>query len=632
MSLFVVGILSGRSVHELLALLTALFICIVPEGLPVVFTLALTGTARRLAQHKVLVKHLQGAEGLGRVDVIVLDKTGTLTRNEMVVRVVYTDAGLYTVTGEGYRVKGNVLKDGVVINLNNCPDIHRMRDAAFLLDTSEKKYDNSRVFVKGEPTEAALGVFAAKVGSVGTTYRRLYSIPFDFESRLHIGFFERQGRLFVALSGAPEAVFSVVAYVSRDVREAFDGFLKQGYRVVALATYESELPLDNIQWHVLYKQLVGMFSWAGLVGIQDTIRSEIYDAVLTVRNAGVSVVMATGDHRSTAEHIARDTGILLANDMVVEGGQLAELHGPSHDLSAIKVFARVTPQDKLAIVNLLRQRGNVVAMTGDGINDVPSIVAADVGIAMGVSGTDMAKEVADLVLMDDSFTSIVYALEEGRHIVTVLRRVIWYFFSTNLSELLVIVYAFLVNIPLPLGAAQILWLNVITDGFLDVALATEPHEKGLLSASWGSKNKQLLDSSLIYKIVIDASVMTCGSLWLFYQWYPKNLATAQTMMLLCMALYQWFNAWNCRSETLSLKTVGFFKNKWLLRVTIFVFILQLLVIYWPPLQYLFHTVPLTLWQWLVVVALAASILVVEEMRKAVVRYRKRWLTSRDIHG
>ena len=632
----VTGWLYGRPFNELLALLIALFIGIIPEGLPVVFALTLITGARRLARKNVLVKHLDAAEALGRVEVILIDKTGTLTRNEMIVRGAYTPDGMYyDVSGEGYFPEGQVIKDGKAIivgtpqdSSGQAPDKHAslfdLGQAAFLLDTSEKKYsETSKSYrIKGEPTEAAGGVFGAKLGVTEAGYTRLQDMPFNFALRLRISFFTHDGKLLIFIAGAPESIFKTCSAVSEEAHTALKNLLERGYRTVGFARCQTDHPadLEIKDWFEVYKAYEGMFTFLGLVGIEDAIRPEVHEAVRNVRAAGINVVMATGDHKITAVHIARKTGILMPQDRAVEGDEFRMLTREqlaALDLEKIKVFARVSPQDKLTIIRLWRLRGKIVAMTGDGINDVPSLAAADIGIAMGLAGTDVAKEAADMILLDDSFTSIVRGIREGRHIFATLRRVIWYFFSTNLSEVAVIVYAFIMNMPLPLRAAQILWLNVVTDGFLDVALSQEPHEKGLLAQERGSHTRRLWDFSLLSKIGIDACVMVAGSLFVFHQWYNRDLATAQTMVLTCLAMFQWFNAWNCRSERLSIAQKGLFTNPWLIAATFLVVILQIAVIYLPFLQVLFKTVPLSGRDWLGTFVLTSSIIIVEEVRKRV---------------
>ena len=287
-------------------------------------------------------------------------------------------------------------------------------------------------------------------------------------------------------------------------------------------------------------------------------------------------------------------------------------------LPQVTVFARVSPDDKVRIINLYHKKNKIVAMTGDGVNDVPSLLAADLGIAMGGIGTEVAKQASDLVLLDDSFNNIISAIEQGRHIFYTLRRVVLYFFATNLGEILIILIALFTNLPLPLTASQILWLNFVTDGFLDIGLSMEPQEEGLLQASWLKKKARLIDLGMIIKSFYFAVPMGIASILMFtytYDGTPASLPYARTMTLVCMAMFQWFNAWNCRSERKSLFKIGLFSNRWLVIATAFVLFLQLMLVYTPFMRYIFKTVPLSLHDWGLIFAISAPIIVIEEIRK-----------------
>jgi Ca2+-transporting ATPase len=291
---------------------------------------------------------------------------------------------------------------------------------------------------------------------------------------------------------------------------------------------------------------------------------------------------------------------------------------------AITVYSRVSPTHKLKLIRLLHEQGHIVAMTGDGVNDVPSLVAADIGIAMGTIGTEVAKEVADIILLDDSFVHIVTAIKQGRHIFYTLRRVILYFFATNMGEVLIMLFAMVylfVNptFPLPLAAAQILWLNLVTDGFLDMALSMEPYENGLLEKEMITSKHHLVDGDILKKTLWMALPMAIGSLGIFMHYYRINIAYARTMALMSMAMFQWFNAWNCRSEKQSIFVLGLFSNPWLIAATVFVFILQLSIIYIPSMQVIFKTVPLSMHDWIIICAVSSSIILCEELRKLFVR-------------
>jgi Ca2+-transporting ATPase len=326
--------------------------------------------------------------------------------------------------------------------------------------------------------------------------------------------------------------------------------------------------------------------------------------------------------------VAKQVGIFKEGDKTLDGATFRSL---SEDklaglVDAVTVYARVDPLDKVKIVSLFHAEKKLVAMTGDGVNDVPSIMASDLGIAMGGIGTEVAKEAADLVLLNDSFESIIKAIEQGRHIFYTLRRVVLYFFVTNVGEIFMILFSLFAQLPLPITAAQILWLNLITDGFLDMALSMEPKEASiLLQPGWLERKKRLIDTKLLTSVVVLAVPMGLMAMGVFMLYYRQDIKLARTMTLVTMAMAQWFNAWNCRSETRSLFSLSFFSNHWLLIATSFVLFLQLALIYVPFMQTIFATVPLSLAQWGLVVCLSAPMIVIDEIRKWFVRRAERRL-------
>lgn len=632
-----IGLAMGRPFNDLLVMLTALFICVVPEGLPVVLTLVLVTGAYRMARQNVLIKNLQGVEALGRTDVIVIDKTGTLTRNEMMVTSVVTQDGRYSVTGEGYFATGEIQKDGERIVPKKDASLDAIGIAAALLNTPEISYNKKlRLFeIKGDPTEAALTIFAQKMGytheQLLRTYKQIYEIPFDSQLKYHAGFFTHDSQGIAYIIGAPEIVCAKAASVSPAIMQALDGMLADGLRLVAVG-FKTFDPAQIIirgsqdELHKRYQKLIESdVGVLGLCGIQDSIRPEVAAIIDRTRSVGLQVVMATGDHQQTAEYVARKVGIYKKGDRIIDGKTFAAMSDNElrDTLDEYTVFARVSPQDKVRIIKLFHDQGKIVAMTGDGVNDVPSIVAADLGIAMGRIGTEVAKQASDLVLLDDSFANIINAIEQGRHIFYTLRRVVLYFFATNMGEILIILFALFTNLPLPLTAAQILWLNFVTDGFLDIGLSMEPQEPDLLSASWLKKKTRLVDGALLLKMMYFAIPMGVASLIMFayaYDGTPATLNYARTMTLVTMAMFQWFNAWNCRSERKSLYQIGFFSNKWLIIATLFVLSLQFALVYMPFMQYIFKTVPLSLTDWGLIFGLSAPIVLIEELRKRVAHH------------
>lgn len=633
--IFVIGLLLGNPFKELLIMTVALFICVVPEGLPVVLTLALVNGVYYMAREGVLVKRLQAVEGLGRTDVIVIDKTGTLTRNEMMVTRVLTPDNDIHIEGEGYHSEGALLEHGTVFTLQDRNKLlSQIAVASSLLNSSEISYEEKQgVFtVKGDPTEAAMAVFAQKLGmykdKLSVEYRKLYELPFDPALRYHAGFYEYQGMGVCFVVGSFEII--VQGETHKQAHQYYDRLLGEGLRVLAVATREFSVPsFEPEDPFIFYKELVSNYlTFLGVVGITDAIRPEVAEVVKRARAAGIQVIMATGDHAATAQYVAKKVGILKKGDGVIEGKVFRSLalDKKAALVDNVTVYARVDPLDKVSIVSLFHTKKKLVAMTGDGVNDVPSIMAADLGIAMGGIGTEVAKEAADIVLLNDSFANIIKAIEQGRHIFYTLRRVVLYFFVTNIGEILMILLALLWQLPLPITAAQILWLNLITDGFLDMALSTEPKEEDiLLQHGWLEHKKRLIDKDLLISVVALAVPMGLMAMGVFSFYYRQDIKLARTMTLVTMAMAQWFNAWNCRSETKSLFSLSFFSNRWLLVATAFVLFLQFMLLYVPFMQFIFETVPLSLAQWCLVLCVSAPIIFIDEARKWFVRRLERSL-------
>jgi magnesium-transporting ATPase (P-type) len=637
--LFAIGIFTGKPIKELLVMLTALFICVVPEGLPVVLTLVLVAGALQMAKHFVLVRNMQAVEALGRTDVIVIDKTGTLTRNEMVVSQVWTPDShgtFWQVSGQGYRSEGSISKDGALVAGSAQESaLTEMAIAAQLLNSAEIIHVMPQdVFdIKGDPTEAALAVFSQKMGTAVSDqislYEKIYEIPFSSVTRYHAGFYRKNDECIAFIVGSPESVLKRSSHESQKTNLALDDFLEKGLRVVAIG--KKQLAADacnNLHTEEDYHALLETdMHLLGFAGIEDSIRQDVGKAIQDARNAGLSIIMATGDHQITGLHVAQQVGIFKEGDDYVDGSEINDLSDEDllKRMDHITVFSRVSAQHKMRIVQLLQRSGKIVAMTGDGINDAPSLVTADLGIAMGSAGTEVAKQAADLVLLNDSFINIINAIEEGRHIFYTLKRIILYFFSTNMGEILIVLFALVASLvvgtdlPLPITAVQILWLNLVTDGFLDIGLSMEPKEPNLLKNFWLTKKPRLIDRTLLLKMLFMAIPMGVGSLAVFLYYYTTDLAHARTMTVVTMAMYQWFNAWNCRSETRSLFELGLFSNKLLIAVMILVVALQSAIVYVPFMRHIFKTVPLSAHDWLIIICLTAPIVAMEEIRKFVAK-------------
>lgn len=632
--LFFIGALAGFATKEIVVLLIALFICVIPEGLPVVLTLILVTGVYRMAKRQVLVKNMQAVEGLGHVHSIIMDKTGTITRNEMLVTHFFYEDNVYTVSGKGYFGQGKVFFEGKEVKGTH-EKFRLLGQALGLLNTATITYLKKKgtFAITGDPTEAALFVFAQKLGikiaQLEKEFQMIYEIPFESELRYHAGFYGHNNDIIAFITGSPEIIF-MRSDVSQKAKETLASFVQQGLRVIAIAYKrldQSEIPeVHDRQKHAAFNALLANdLEFLGLCGIEDSIRPEAASTISNARRAGLHIIMATGDHQRTALAIAKQVGIYKEEDEAIDGSELDTISDEELKNLIINttVFSRVTPLQKLRIIKALHAHEFLVAMIGDGVNDAPSLVAADIGMGMGGIGSEVAKEASDIILLDDSFVNVVHAIEEGRHILYTLRRVILYFFSTNLAEVLIILLTFIFSIffktslLFPLTAAQILLINLVTDGFLDSALAMEKKEKKiLLQSSWlQEKYTNIIDKHTMAKVLFAAIIMAIGSFFIFLLYAPINMLLARTMTLMTLSMYQWFNAWNCRSQTKSTFQLGLFSNLWLVAATILVVLIQAAVLYIPFLSEIFDTIPINSFQWGLVIIVSSSILWFEEMRK-----------------
>lgn len=631
--LFVLGFAEGRPMHELFATLAALFICVIPEGLPIVVTLLLATVAYQMARYRVLVRNLSSMESVGRADVIVVDKTGTLTRNELMISAIATKDGYWQVTGSGYQSNGEIKGTGSVEENELLQQLGRI--SALTSDVHLTKRGSTGAFdLVGDPIEAAFMILVQKLrldhDMLKQSYREIEVFPFDVDLRYRASFFEHDGALHAFIIGSPEAIFERSQTKDSFWQQALDRLVDEGLRVIAVGVKHADKSYldtieslsDNEREKRLREFVDDDIEIIALCGLQDAIRPNVADLVQQVRNTGTQVVMATGDHLGTAQYVASKTGLLCENDTVINGEQFDQLSDEEiiSGLDSTTVYSRMTPSSKERLVTLMRQQGNVVAVAGDGVNDAPALVVADVGIAMGGTGSHVAREVADMVLLDDSFEHIVQAIIFGRYILSSLRRVILYFFATNSMEVVLVLLAFIINVELPITAPQILWLNLVTDGFLDMALAMEPVQYELTRF----KKQTLLNKELLLRAAFMGLIMGISSLFVFLHYRGISIAYARTMTLLTLALSQWMNAWNYRSESKSLFSLNPFANHWLLAATVFVLLLQVMVIYVPFVGYLFDTVPVHLADWGVALLVACATVVGEECYK--------WVRRRYIVG
>lgn len=612
-------------------------VSMVPEGLPVAMTVALAVGMQRMAGQGAVIRRLAAVETLGSTTVICTDKTGTLTRNEMtVVQLWLPKAECVAVTGSGYAADGSLhpldqpqatlepAQHQAVVELAQAVTCNN--DA----DWSAPAQPGQAPGIVGDPTEVALLVLALKAGlnlrATRDAAPREAELPFDSETKL----MATRHRLpdapqRVYVKGAPEAVLRLLpaaqAQLAAAAKAAAEALSGQALRVLAVGSVDAH-PLDA---EAGFEALAGQVRLLGLVAQIDPPREEVRDTVAQCRAAGIRTVMITGDHQATGLAIAHTLGIAGPADLAVAGDVLEHMDPAELDakLDHIAVFARVQPAQKLRIVEALQARGAVVAMTGDGVNDAPALARADVGVAMGITGTEVAKSAARIVLTDDNFGTLVRAIEQGRVVYANLKKVILYLFATSIDEVTILLLALLAGYPLPLAAVQILWINIVTEGTLTVNLVMDPASGREMARPPVPRNDALIDRSMLARVLLMASAAVVATLgwfvWRLDQGVALELVRTETFTVLTMC--QWFNIINCQSATRSAISLAVLRNRWLLGGLLLSVLLQAAVLYAPPLNTLFQTVPPEPSTLLALAAVASLVLWAEELRKLWARGR-----------
>ena len=630
----VAGWLAGRPLDEMALTGISLAVAVVPEGLPAVVTIVLALGAAAMVRHNALVRRLQATEALGAATVVCTDKTGTLTRGEMTVTDIWLPAGPVSVDGAGDRPHGHFHEDGHVVEPAGRADLMAVLEAGSVCNHARLERDGDGAWqIAGEPTEAALQIAAAKAG-FDARPPVLAEFPFD-SARKRMGVVTgtpRDRRLFA--KGAPEVLLERATHILDDgeVRPivdadrhvtlaAYHNMAARGLRTLAVARRDlpADLPLDEADRVETGLTLLGIF------GISDPPRAEARHAVDTARAAGIQVIMITGDAAPTAAAIARQLD--LPSDLVLARSDFADLSDAelAGRLKAGAVLARATPEDKIRIVRLLQAGGEIVAMTGDGVNDAPALKQADIGVAMGVRGTDVAKGAADIVLLDDNFASIVAAIREGRRQFANIQKFVRYLLSSNVGEVLAVAIALIAGGPMILLPVQILWMNLVTDGFSALALGMEKGEPDLMEHPPRPPDAGVLDRPAMLLIAALGGYLALGTLGLFafYLSDPSLAGRAQTVAFTAMIVLEKFNVLNFRSLHEPVTRLGLFSNRLLLTAIASTLALQVLAVYAPPLQSVLHTVPLTLSDWGLILAVAAPAFLIPETVKILTARRHR---------
>jgi len=649
---FALGIASGKSFFDMFLFAVSLGVAAVPEGLPATMTIALALGVQRMAKRKAIIRKLSSVETLGSTTVICTDKTGTLTKNEMTVKRIYVNKKLIHVEGEGYTPEGRFL-----LNNNVYSDITliKMLRAGMLCNNStlQRDEENDKWVILGDPTEGALVVSGEKAGlkykQEQENYKRVFEIPFSSEAKrmitIHQEKSEKKNILTAFMKGAPAMVLDACTHIEmngkikklskkqvEEIKDMSREMSSEALRVLAFA-YKNLKGKKEARPDSLKKMKEKGFVFVGLQGMIDPPRPEVKDAVAKCREAGIRIFVITGDHGLTARAIAKEIGLATDDTPIIKGVELDKMSEEELSLALRTeiIFARVSAEHKMRIVNNLMKQGEIVAVTGDGVNDAPALKKANIGVAMGITGTDVSKEASEMILTDDSFATIVNAVEEGRTIFENIRIFLKYLFIGNGAGILSVFLALIIGLPMPILALQILWFNLLTETLPSIAITKEPTEKGIMDKKPRSMKEIFITKKDAFEMIINALVITAGVLGIFYyilsvngwkfgsdmisSFPPAYYLYATTMAFTTLVFFQLFNVFNTKAPDCSIFFEELFNNKWLLIATALSILLQVMVVNVPFLNQMFKTAPLSLGDWGLAILVASSIIWINEIYK-----------------
>jgi Ca2+-transporting ATPase len=620
--------------EEILLISIAALVAAVPEGLPAVISIVLAIGANRMAKRNAIIREFTATEALGAVTVILTDKTGTLTQNSLTVKKVFIPGTFdYTVTGVGWFPVGNFMQQKTIIDAENNSVLQKLLKIAAVSNNSEFRHDKQANTYEliGDPTEGALSVLARKGGMRREHFQqyKLDDLPFDSTIKLRATLIKENNHHELYVIGAPEKLLkrSISILTSHgesrlkkkekeQIQQKISEWSNHSMRVIALAYKRQKT--DKID-----KEDIDDLIFVGITGMIDPPRSDSKEAVEKCKLAGIRVIMVTGDHVNTAVAMAKTTGIIDVIDendiLALTEQQLLRLDKDDFDkaIRNISVFARLTPKMKLKIAKRLQAMGHLIAMTGDGVNDAPALKQADVGISMGIMGTDVARDSSDVVLADDNFATVVNAVEEGRIVFTNSRQTSFFLVTTNIAESVTLLVSILLGLPLPLTATQILWLNLVTDGVTDMALATEPGHGEIMKTSPLLKNENILNKKVLPFLFINVVLMVGLSLAAFYYYMNISIEKSRTGVFIIMAFTQLFNVFNLRSIHKSVFEIGIFSNKYINLAVSISIILLIMVTEVPILTTLFNFKSLYIVDLIILFALSSSVLWAGELYKLI---------------
>jgi Ca2+-transporting ATPase len=637
--IFLIGFLRGEDPLSLFLTSVSLAVAAIPEGLPAVVTIALALGVQRMVKRNCIIRKLPSVETLGCTSVICSDKTGTLTKNEMTVQALYQSGQYFEVSGIGYSPEGHIKKNQQNINPDEYPGLIQLLKSTVLCNGAKLVYENGQHKVQGDPTEGALLTAAGKAGldkkSLEAIHPLVEEIPFDSD-RKQMTIIRQHGAIYTAyVKGAPDILVDNCSHVEENgevmwltsqhkekIMQANSDLAHKAMRVLAVACRDLDTLPSRLDAATVENNLI----FLGLVAMIDPPRPEVKHAMQACRSAGIRSVMITGDHKNTAVAIARDLGFYRHDSLAFTGEEIDQM---SHDeftahIEKTAVFARVSPEHKLRIVKAWRAKEHVVAMTGDGVNDAPAVKEADIGVAMGITGTDVTKEVSEMVITDDNFASIVAAVEEGRGVYDNIRKFIHYLLSCNVGEIMVMFVASLLRLPVPLLPIQILWVNLVTDGLPALALGVDPTDKKIMHRPPRARDEHVLTRKMGRQIFLQGAFIAFCSLLAFYLVYfieNEGIERARTASFIVLACSQLFHSFNCRSNHESIFTLGFLSNLKLVYATLISFALQMAVVYLPFLQTVFKTQPLGWFDWIMVLVISSFPLLAMEIVKLLNRMK-----------
>ncbi|MCM3237783.1 calcium-translocating P-type ATPase, SERCA-type [Heyndrickxia oleronia] len=619
----VAGVVHGHDLYTMFLAGVSLAVAAIPEGLPAIVTIALSLGVQRMIRKNAIVRKLPAVETLGCASVICSDKTGTMTQNKMTVTHLWSGGNTWNLTGTGYNPKGSFYIEDQEILPQNEKSLYQLLTFGLLCNHAELKKKDDEFIIDGDPTEGALLVSALKAGLTRDALLKQFKIekefPFDSTRKMmSVIVKDKNGRRFVITKGAPDVLLGLSEsvlwggkqqYLNEELINAIESSVEHlasmALRTIAIAFK----PIQEQTVIINERDAEKGLTFVGIQGMIDPPRPEVKQAIKECREAGIKTIMITGDHAITARSIAGQLGIFRGKEKVMEGAELNKLSLDALEdvVEDVAVFARVSPEHKLKIVKALQNRGHIVAMTGDGVNDAPAIKSADIGISMGITGTDVAKEASSLILLDDNFATIKAAINEGRNIYENIRKFVRYLLASNVGEILVMLFAMLLSLPLPLVPIQILWVNLVTDGLPAMALGLDKPEDDVMRRKPRHPKEGIFARRLGWKVISRGFLIGIVTLLAFLTIYhknPENLAYAQTVAFATLVLTQLIHVFDCRSEK-SIFSRNPFGNMYLVWAVISSLLLMLLAIYVPALQPIFHTIPIEPKDWMLIIGLSS---------------------------